>query len=70
MDQATRNRVIRTAIQAAIPAALAAVASLTTSLKDVTDWWAPLVLAGLTVITSLGHQYLRPAAPAAPADPE
>lgn len=55
------QRLTRTAIQAAVPALVAMIAALTTEFEKVTAWWAPLVLAGLTVVTSVIHQKMRPA---------
>lgn len=54
------QRLTRTAIQAAVPALVAMIAALTTEFEKVTAWWAPLVLAGLTVLTSLVHQKMKP----------
>lgn len=54
------QRLTRTAVQAAVPALVAMIAALTTEFEKVTAWWAPLVLAGLTVLTSLVHQKMKP----------
>jgi predicted permease len=60
------QRVARTAVQAGLPAVLAAIAAATTEIGKTTEWWAPLVLAVLTTVTSVLHQKVRPAqAPAA-----
>lgn len=54
------QRLIRTAVQAAVPALVAMIAALTTEFEKVTAWWAPLVLAGLTVLMSAVHQKVKP----------
>jgi len=54
------QRIIRTSVQAAVPALLTMIAALTTEVGQITEWWAPLVLAGLTVVSSLVHQKVRP----------
>lgn len=58
------QRVARTALQAGLPAVLAAIAAATTELGKTTEWWAPLALAVLTTLTSVLHQKVRPAATA------
>jgi hypothetical protein len=61
MDPNARNRVVRTMIQVGIPAVLAALASATTAVGEIAEWWAPLALAVLTTVTSALHQQFRPA---------
>lgn len=56
----TRQRIIRTAIQAGVPAVIDMIAALTTELGNVTEWWAPLALAALTTISSVLHNRFRP----------
>jgi hypothetical protein len=68
MDPNARNRVVRTMIQVGIPAVLAALASATTAVGNITEWWAPLALAVLTTVTSMLHQQFRPATSSEPAE--
>jgi hypothetical protein len=53
-------RIARTSIQVGAPAILAAVAAATTEVGKITEWWAPLALAVLSVLSSAIHQVVRP----------